>query len=124
MDASGKSRFGKRHPRCPHGYTILEVVLVLAILVLLSAICTGSRHWSGYWTAAMWVDGVAVAFAVALTFLVTIIAGLVPAEAFDLRYGFEYEDEAALVRRLLSPGLVVEAVEMSGEDAVRREILG
>lgn len=51
-------------------------------------------------------------------------AGLVPESAFDLRYAFEYPDEATLGQRLLAPGLVVETIRRSGEDAVRAAIVG
>jgi SAM-dependent methyltransferase len=49
-------------------------------------------------------------------------AGLVPEAAFDISYALEYPDEATLVRRLLAPGGVVEAIEHSGEDAVAAAI--
>jgi SAM-dependent methyltransferase len=51
-------------------------------------------------------------------------AGLEPRSAFDLSYAFEYADEATLARRLLAPGLIVEAIRASGEEAVRRAIVG
>jgi SAM-dependent methyltransferase len=51
-------------------------------------------------------------------------AGLAPVEAFDLRYAFDFPDEATLARRLLAPGLVVELIEAVGEDAVRAAIVG
>lgn len=50
-------------------------------------------------------------------------AGLEPQTAFDVRYSFEYEDEDTLSRRMLAPGLIVEAVRRSGEDQVRRAIV-
>jgi SAM-dependent methyltransferase len=50
-------------------------------------------------------------------------AGLAPESAFDLRYAFEYPDEATLGRRLLAPGLVVEAIQRSGEEPVRTAIV-
>ena len=51
-------------------------------------------------------------------------AGLEPTEAFDLRYAIDFPDEETLARRLLAPGLVVEAIRISGEEAVRRAIVG
>jgi SAM-dependent methyltransferase len=45
-------------------------------------------------------------------------AGLTPVEAFDIRWAFEYADDAALARAMLAPGLVAEVVERAGEDAV------
>lgn len=50
-------------------------------------------------------------------------AGLEPVEAFDVMYAFEYVDEETLVRLTLAPGLVVEAIRVSGEDAVREAIV-
>jgi SAM-dependent methyltransferase len=50
-------------------------------------------------------------------------AGLDPVEAFDLAYAFEYPDETTLVRLMLAPGVVVEAIRTSGEDAVRSAIV-
>jgi SAM-dependent methyltransferase len=50
-------------------------------------------------------------------------AGLVPQDAFDLSYAFEYPDEETLARRMLSPGLIVEAVRTAGEEPVRTAIL-
>jgi len=49
-------------------------------------------------------------------------AGLTPESAHDLVYAFEYPDEETMLRLMLAPGAVVEAVEHSGEDAVRRTI--
>jgi SAM-dependent methyltransferase len=50
-------------------------------------------------------------------------AGLTPREAFDATTALEYPDEPSLVRTLLSPGGVVEAVRESGEEAVARAIV-
>jgi SAM-dependent methyltransferase len=51
-------------------------------------------------------------------------AGLHPEVAYDRSLVLDYPDEAALLRRLLAPGGVVEAVERAGEDAVARAIVG
>jgi SAM-dependent methyltransferase len=51
-------------------------------------------------------------------------AGLAPGESFDLSTSFEFADESALLRNLLSPGPVSEAVRHSGERAVADAILG
>ncbi len=37
-------------------------------------------------------------------------AGLTPQSAFDLTYAWEYPDEQTLVRSMLAPGLIVEAL--------------
>jgi SAM-dependent methyltransferase len=50
-------------------------------------------------------------------------AGLIPRDAFDLRYPLEYPDEQTLMRRMLSPGGVVEATQASGEVAVATAIV-
>jgi SAM-dependent methyltransferase len=50
-------------------------------------------------------------------------AGLAPQSAFDLSYAFEYPDSETLVRRMLAPVPVVEAVEAAGEARVREAIL-
>jgi SAM-dependent methyltransferase len=50
-------------------------------------------------------------------------AGLVPEAAFDTSWAFAYEDDAALARGMLAPGLVVEAARAVGEEPVRRAIL-
>ncbi len=50
-------------------------------------------------------------------------AGLTPLAAFDARFALEFADEAALLRRLLSPGPVVEAIEARGEEAVAAAVL-
>jgi SAM-dependent methyltransferase len=50
-------------------------------------------------------------------------AGLTPREAFDVTTTLEYPDEPTLVRTLLSPGGVVEAIRESGEQAVARAIV-
>lgn len=49
-------------------------------------------------------------------------AGLAPRQAFDLSYAFEYADRETLLRRMLAPGLVVAAIEASGEERVRDAI--
>ncbi len=49
-------------------------------------------------------------------------AGLRPETAFDVSYALDYPDERTLVRRMLSPGPVVEAIHASGEDAVAAAI--
>jgi SAM-dependent methyltransferase len=51
-------------------------------------------------------------------------AGLTPRTAFDCRFALEYPDEPTLVRRLLSPGGAVEAIEAAGEEAVAKAIVG
>ena len=43
--------------------------------------------------------------------------------AFDVSVALEFADESALLRRLLSPGPVVEAIEARGEEAVARAVL-
>jgi SAM-dependent methyltransferase len=50
-------------------------------------------------------------------------AGLTPRRAFDLRYPFAYPDAETLVRRMLAPPPVAEAVQRSGVDATRGLIL-
>jgi SAM-dependent methyltransferase len=50
-------------------------------------------------------------------------AGLAPQDAFDVSWAYEYADEDALARAMLSPGLVVEAIRTSGEAAVRDAIV-
>jgi SAM-dependent methyltransferase len=50
-------------------------------------------------------------------------AGLTPQGAFDFSYAFEYPDQQTLVRLLLSPGGVAEAIETSGEEAVANAIV-
>ena len=49
--------------------------------------------------------------------------GLTPETAFDVRYAFEYPDAETLARRLLAPGLIVEALRRQSEDDVRRAIV-
>jgi SAM-dependent methyltransferase len=49
-------------------------------------------------------------------------AGLEPESAFDVVTSLEYPDEATMVEETLSPGGVVEAIEHSGEEAVRDAI--
>ncbi len=50
-------------------------------------------------------------------------ADLRPQASFDLRSAFEFPDEHALVRGLLSPGPVSLAIRHSGEEAVARAIV-
>jgi SAM-dependent methyltransferase len=50
-------------------------------------------------------------------------AGLAPEAAFDVAFALDYPDEAALLRRLCSPGPVAELVEAVGEEAVTAVIL-
>jgi SAM-dependent methyltransferase len=50
-------------------------------------------------------------------------AGLTPQTTFDLSYAVEYADEQTIVRLMLSPGGVVEAVRASGEEAVTQAIV-
>ena len=50
-------------------------------------------------------------------------AGLHPEVAFDHAYAFEFADDSALLRAMLSAGGVAAAVEASGEEAVTRAIL-
>ena len=50
-------------------------------------------------------------------------AGLRPERAFDTSWAFEYPDEEALGRAMLSPGVVDLAVRAHGEDVVRAAIV-
>jgi SAM-dependent methyltransferase len=50
-------------------------------------------------------------------------AGLTPREAFDLRYAFDYADSETLLRAMLSPAPIVEAIEDAGEERVRGALL-
>src|SRR5262245_36191136 len=50
-------------------------------------------------------------------------AGLAPGRAFDVAAALEYRDEAAMLRRVLSPGPVAELAETLGEEAVTAAIL-
>jgi SAM-dependent methyltransferase len=50
-------------------------------------------------------------------------AGLEPVETFDVSWAYEFPDEDALARALLSPGLVTIAIERGGLDAVRSAIV-
>jgi len=50
-------------------------------------------------------------------------AGLRPESTFDLRWAYEFADDDALARALLSPGGIVRAVDVAGEDAVRAAIV-
>ncbi|HEX6115813.1 MAG TPA: class I SAM-dependent methyltransferase [Solirubrobacterales bacterium] len=49
-------------------------------------------------------------------------AGLAPGQSFDHSYAFEYPDRETLLRLMLSPGVVVAAIDVSGEDRVRDAI--
>jgi SAM-dependent methyltransferase len=50
-------------------------------------------------------------------------AGLTPQTTFDLSYAVDYPDTPTVVRLMLSPGGVVEAVRASGEEAVTKAIV-
>jgi SAM-dependent methyltransferase len=50
-------------------------------------------------------------------------AGLTPRTAFDIGFSFEYPDEEALARRTLAAAPVIEAIQTSGEEAVRDAIV-
>ena len=50
-------------------------------------------------------------------------AGLTPLAAFDVSVALEFADESSLLRRLLSPGPVVEAIEARGEEVVATAVL-
>jgi SAM-dependent methyltransferase len=50
-------------------------------------------------------------------------AGLAPGPAFDVAFALEYADEETLLRAMLSPGGVVEAIEARGEAAVAAAVL-
>ncbi len=50
-------------------------------------------------------------------------AGLVPHTAFDLSYAFEYPDGETLVRMMLAPAPVVDAIQAAGEERVSEAIL-
>jgi SAM-dependent methyltransferase len=50
-------------------------------------------------------------------------AGLRPEDAFDVTFPLEYADDEALVRTMLSPGPVAEAIDAHGEAAVGGAIL-
>jgi ubiquinone/menaquinone biosynthesis C-methylase UbiE len=52
----------------------------------------------------------------------TTAAGLTPELSFELRSAFEFPDEQELLRHLLAPGGASEAIQHSGEPAVRRAI--
>jgi hypothetical protein len=45
-------------------------------------------------------------------------AGLEPQEAFDVEYAIDHPDRETMLRRTLAPGVVVAAIEHSGEEAV------
>jgi SAM-dependent methyltransferase len=50
-------------------------------------------------------------------------AGLTPADAFDASWAYDFRDEDALARGMLSPGLAVQAIRDFGEERVRTAIL-
>jgi len=50
-------------------------------------------------------------------------AGLMAGPAFDVAFALEYADEESLLRAMLSPGGVAEAIEARGEEAVAAAIL-
>lgn len=50
-------------------------------------------------------------------------AGLEPVDRFESSWAFVFPDEGTAARRLLAPGIVVEAVQAAGEDAVRAALL-
>ncbi len=50
-------------------------------------------------------------------------AGLRPENAFDVSWAYDYPDEPALARAMLSPGLVVELIDVVGEQPVRAAIV-
>jgi SAM-dependent methyltransferase len=50
-------------------------------------------------------------------------AGLTPTLAFDTRWAYEYADDAALARSMLSAAYPVIAMEVAGEEPVRKAIL-
>jgi SAM-dependent methyltransferase len=50
-------------------------------------------------------------------------AGLAPQEAFDVSWAYEWADDDALARALLSPGVAVAAIRRAGEEPVRTAVL-
>jgi SAM-dependent methyltransferase len=50
-------------------------------------------------------------------------AGLTPETASDVSYEIDFPDERTLVKRMLSPGPIGEAIEVSGEETVARAIV-
>jgi SAM-dependent methyltransferase len=50
-------------------------------------------------------------------------AGLAPHETFDLSWAYEWPDDEAIARALLSPGLAVQAIRDAGEEPVRAAVL-
>jgi SAM-dependent methyltransferase len=50
-------------------------------------------------------------------------AGLTPGEAFDVSWAFAFPDEDTLARAMLSPGLMVELMEVVGEAPLREAIV-
>lgn len=55
---------------------------------------------------------------------ITSEAGLTPEDTFDVSWAYEFPDEDTVARAMLSPGLVVEAIRVAGEEQVRAAILG
>jgi hypothetical protein len=51
-------------------------------------------------------------------------AGLEPLEAFDLAWAYEFADEQALGRAMLSPGNVAVALRSADEATLRSAIVG
>jgi hypothetical protein len=49
---------------------------------------------------------------------------LTPQSAFDISWAYEFPDEEKLARAMLSPGLIVELMEVVGEETVRTAIVG
>lgn len=54
---------------------------------------------------------------------IAVEAGLVPGDAFDLTWAYEYPGTPALARSMLAPVLAVEATRRAGEEAVRTAIV-
>ena len=50
-------------------------------------------------------------------------AGLTPSDAFDVSWAYDFPDDDALARGMLSPGLAVQAIRDAGEEQVRIAIL-
>jgi SAM-dependent methyltransferase len=65
---------------------------------------------------ALWEPGVLEGIAAA--------AGLTPQSSFDISWAYEFPDEVTLARAMLSPGLIVELMEVVGEGTVHTAIVG
>jgi SAM-dependent methyltransferase len=50
-------------------------------------------------------------------------AGLHPTDAFDLTWAYEYPDQQTMARKMLSPGMVADAIRTSGEEHIRNAIV-